>query len=847
MICLKNKVTRFLVTSLVTLMLLCLVIFSIMVIHMDKKNFETLSEIGTQYMSGMSERVRMHFETTCLDRLTQVEVMVNTISEEDFTDMVGLKEELEYIASAREFDHLAFFSNEGIFEMVYGDMIKVVDPEPFLDSLRKGEKKIAVGEGADGAGLVLLGIPCTYPMENREDCIALVASIPVSFVSDMLSLDKEDALTYAHIIRRDGSYVIRGGKTYFDSYFEHIRNDCGAHAKGYIDRLSDAMAVREDFGMIMESSDGRRNMYCNALPFSEWFLITIMPYGMLDETINNLSNQWLGMAILSCAVIIVALILIFIKYFQMTKQQMQALNKAREEAIEANKAKSEFLSNMSHDIRTPMNAIVGMTAIATANIDNQQQVQNCLKKISLSSKHLLGLINDVLDMSKIESGKMTLNMDRISLKEVMESIVSIVQPQIRAKKQSFDVLIHDIIEENVYCDSVRLNQVLLNFLSNAIKFTPDGGTIHVALHEEESPKGDEFVRTHIHVRDDGIGMTPEFQEKIFESFTREDSMRVRKTEGTGLGMAITKYIVDAMEGTIEIHSEIGKGTEFHVVLDLERAEVQEEDMVLPNWNMLLVDDDQVLCEATVQSLKSIGVNAQWALDGETAIEMIEKCNKMHDDFQIILLDWKLPGISGIQTARQIREKKGGDIPILLISAYDWSEIEEEARAAGITGFISKPLFKSTLFYGLRPYAGETKLEAASESEKEIDFNGKHILLAEDNDLNWEIASELLSELGLILDWAENGQICVEKFQESEQGHYDAILMDLRMPVMNGYEATMAIRASSRADANIPIIAMTADAFSEDIKKCLDCGMNAHVSKPIDIKEVSRLLERHMKG
>ncbi len=269
--------------------------------------------------------------------------------------------------------------------------------------------------------------------------------------------------------------------------------------------------------------------------------------------------------------------------------------------------------------------------------------------------------------------------------------------------------------------------------------------------------------------------------------------------------------------------------------------------MLPNWNMLLVDDDQVLCEATVQSLKSIGVNAQWALDGETAIEMIEKCNKMHDDFQIILLDWKLPGISGIQTARQIREKKGGDIPILLISAYDWSEIEEEARAAGITGFISKPLFKSTLFYGLRPYAGETKLEAASESEKEIDFNGKHILLAEDNDLNWEIASELLSELGLILDWAENGQVCVEKFEQSEVGFYDAVLMDLRMPVMNGYEATMAIRASSRADANIPIIAMTADAFSEDIKKCLDCGMNAHVSKPIDIKEVSRLLERHMKG
>ena len=842
----KNKVSRFLIISLVLLTLLCLLIFSVMVIHMDRKNFETLSEIGTQYMSGMSERVRMHFETTCLDRLTQVEVMVNTVSQEEYTDVAGLKAELEYVASARGFDHLAFYSKDGVFEMVYGSMIKVVDPEPFLESIQRGDKKIAVGEADNGEGLVLLGIPCEYPMANGESCIALVASIPVSYVSEMLSLEEENALTYAYIIRRDGSYVISGSQTNFDSYFEHIRNVCGEYAEGYIQKLAEAMAGRKDFAMIMESDDGRKNMYCNALPYSEWFLITIMPYGMLDETVNNLSNQWLTMAILSCAVILAALVLIFIKYFQMTKQQIQALNKAREEAIDANKAKSEFLSNMSHDIRTPMNAIVGMTAIATANIDNQQQVQNCLRKISLSSKHLLGLINDVLDMSKIESGKMTLNMDQISLKEVMESIVSIVQPQVRMKKQSFDVLIHDIIEENVYCDSVRLNQVLLNFLSNAIKFTPDGGTIHVALHEEESPKGENFVRTHIHVRDDGIGMTPEFQEKIFESFTREDSMRVRKTEGTGLGMAITKYIVDAMGGTINIQSELGKGTEFHVVLDLERAEVQEEDMILPNWNMLLVDDDQVLCESTVESLKSIGVNAQWALDGETAVQMIEKCHNTHDDYQIILLDWKLPGMSGIQTARMIREKKGGDIPILLISAYDWSEIEDEARAAGITGFISKPLFKSTLFYGLRQYAGAVDEDNVSAAEKEIDFNGKHILLAEDNDLNWEIASELLSELGLALEWAENGQICVDKFEQSEIGFYDAVLMDLRMPVMNGYEATKAIRASSRADADIPIIAMTADAFSEDIKKCLDCGMNAHVSKPIDIKEVSRLLERHMK-
>ena len=345
------------------------------------------------------------------------------------------------------------------------------------------------------------------------------------------------------------------------------------------------------------------------------------------------------------------------------------------------------------------------------------------------------------------------------------------------------------------------------------------------------------------VRDTGIGMTPEFKAKIFESFVREDSARVRRTEGSGLGMAITKYIVDAMGGAIEVSSAPGEGTSFHVTLDMEKAEIMEADMVLPSWPMLVVDDDRQLCESTAASLKSIGILADWTLDAESALEKVEAACRRGTPYHIILLDWKLPGMDGLAAARELRRRYGENIPILLISAYDWSEIEEEAKAAGISGFISKPLFKSTLYHGLKPFVeqGETPLE----TEEQFDLlKGKRVLLAEDNDLNWEIASELLTaELGLELDWAENGQICVEMLEKSPVGYYEAVLMDVRMPVMDGYEATAAIRGLERGDAAVPIIAMTADAFSEDIKKCLDAGMNAHVAKPIDIREVSRLLEK----
>ena len=340
-------------------------------------------------------------------------------------------------------------------------------------------------------------------------------------------------------------------------------------------------------------------------------------------------------------------------------------------------------------------------------------------------------------------------------------------------------------------------------------------------------------------------MSPDFLKKIYESYSRADGVRVSKTQGTGLGMAITKYIVDAMEGTIDIQSEPDKGTEFLLMLDFEKAAAMEMDMVLPSWNMLVVDDDELLCRTAIDTLKAIGIKAEWTLSGEKAIELVNQHHKKRDDYQIILLDWKLPGMDGIQVAKEIRCNLGDEVPILLISAYDWSEFEAEAREAGISGFISKPLFKSTLYHALRQYI-DTETEHDQTLNQSIDLSGRRILLAEDNELNWEVANELLSDLGVELDWAEDGRICLDKFQKSLQGYYDAILMDIRMPHMTGYEATKAIRGLNHPDAlSIPIIAMSADAFSDDIQHCLECGMNAHIAKPIDIIELTRLLKRYL--
>ena len=846
----KNKTNRYLMVIFVLMFILCGCLFLLLMKYVMNSGKKTAAEISGFYMDRMSTQIIKHFDTTVEIKLAQVESIVKTVPPEGQVQGRKLIQAMAVSGAARDFQFLCLLSEEGEVQLIFGEEVEIADEEPFLDSLKAGEKKIAVANiPSTDTTLVLLGVPCAYDMENGGKSIAMVAGIDVDYVNNTLFLDNPGVETYSHIIRRNGDFVIKSGTAVLNNYYDRLQNivleSDEQGADYYMEKVHESIDNKTLSTFIMSTNEGIKCVYVAPLPYSEWYLITTMSYDAMDGIIRKLDYNSLRTFLMVIIMMFTIFIVVFIMYYRITRFQMIEIDKARSEAIRANKAKSEFLSNMSHDIRTPMNAIVGMTAIATANIDDRQQLMNCLKKITLSSRHLLGLINDILDMSKIESGKMTLNPDMVSLREAMDSIVTIIQPQIKTKNQVFDVFISNILAENVYCDGVRLNQVLINFLSNAYKFTPEGGEIHVYLSQEESPRGDDFVRVHFRVKDSGMGMTPEFQKKIFESFSREDSTRVHKTEGTGLGMAISKYIVDAMEGTIEVHSEVGKGTEFHVILDLEKATVKEEDMVLPSWNMLLVDDDEQLCRETAEKLEELTIHCDWAVDGRTAIRMVEEHHNRQDAYQIVLLDWRMEGMNGIETARELRHKFGDEMPILIISAYDWSDIEEEAREAGISGFISKPLFKSTLYHGLLQYMGSSQEKEEVQKAPSKDFSGVRILLAEDNDINYEIANELLTAIGIEIEWAQNGQICVDMFEKSDKSYYDAILMDIRMPIMSGYEAARKIRSLTRQGAGLPIIAMTADAFSEDVKKCKECGMNDHTSKPIDMDILTRLLAKYL--
>ena len=527
----------------------------------------------------------------------------------------------------------------------------------------------------------------------------------------------------------------------------------------------------------------------------------------------------------------------------------QALSEAVRAAETANKAKSTFLSNMSHDIRTPMNAIIGFTTLAVSNIDDKKRVQDYLGKILSSSNHLLSLINDILDMSRIESGKIHLEETEVSLSEVLHDLKTIISGQIHAKQLELYMDEMDVTNEDVYCDKTRLNQVLLNLLSNAVKFTPAGGTVSVRIRQcHGTQKGSELYE--IRVKDNGIGMSQEFVQKIFSPFERERTSTVSRTQGTGLGMAITKNIVDMMGGTIEVQTEQGKGTEFIVRLPFRtQPEHQRTEKIaeLEGLKALVVDDDFNTCDSVTKMLVRVGMRSEWTLSGKEAVLRARQSMELGDAFHAYIIDWRLPDMNGIEVTRQIRSL-GDDTPIIILTAYDWSDIEAEARAAGVTAFCAKPLFMSDIRETLMTAIGQSQ----SEPEDSVlpaagsDFRGRCILLVEDNELNREIAVEILNEYGFLVDTAENGAEAVEKVKNSTSGKYDLVLMDVQMPVMNGYEATKQIRAlDDPALAGITILAMTANAFDEDRKKALKCGMDGFLSKPIVIEELISTLQKNL--
>lgn len=898
-----KKEYRLIIEGFIFIFILAVITFSTMNRYMDLQTEKDVRTIAQVHLQGVAEQELNRFEAIKAIRFSQMSSMKKEIIDSDTPAAADdVYKKLRHSAEFQNLTNCTLISADGEADSVYGSLIeKFGDKDFLLKSLKEGESIVTGGWSVDEQ-IIIYASPLSVPMKNGKKSMGMLWCKPMSTFSEMMNIQADQSLVYFHIIRRDGSYVLNNkdviGKTYYEKVLEHVTPE-HMSVRDAVEMIRQAISSDERFKMDTTYVDDisgineRQSVYASPLPDSNWYLVSIIPYGVLDETIQGMGHARNLAMFLAVGVLTLGILAVFLLYMRMTKQQMAALElanheteaaleeakaaneeaiaakeraeeatmeweaasddavkarqvaeKAREEAENANKAKSEFLSNMSHDIRTPMNAIIGMTNIAASHIDERERVADCLRKITLSSKQLLGLINDVLDMSKIESGKMSLTMEPLSLRETMETMCDIIRPQIKANNQNFDIYINDILSENVYCDGVRINQVLLNFLSNAVKFTPEDGNISISLYQEHSAKGNEYVRTHFIVADSGMGMSEEFRKKLFTAFEREEN-KVHKIQGTGLGMTITKHIIDAMGGTIEVESEQEKGSKFHVILDLERAKIETEEMKLPeDWKILIVDDSPELCETAELSLRELGTTPCSCQSGEEAVQIVEGASARGDHFFAILIDYKMGGMNGIETAREIRKILGDNTPISLISAYDWSEIEAEAKEAGIDGFISKPLFKSTLYRELKKYSKESTDQAqpVAEEKDTFDYQDKRFLIAEDIEINAEILKMVLTEQGSDVDWAPDGKIASEMFENSAPDYYDCILMDLRMPHMDGLTATRTIRKMDRSDAKeIPIIAMTADAFAEDVKKCLDAGMNAHVAKPVDFDELSKVL------
>ena len=597
------------------------------------------------------------------------------------------------------------------------------------------------------------------------------------------------------------------------------------------------------------------------------YTVGLYSYGFIDALLDNMAI--VGSAMLAVAAVILFLLLrdrkrqkAEIREKETARLELEAKNEELAEsqralsdaliaAEHANRAKTTFLNNMSHDIRTPMNAIVGFTALAASHIDNREQVQDYLGKISVSSQHLLSLINDVLDMSRIESGRVTIEETDVHLPDIIHDLRTIIQSNITSKQLELFIDTQDVRHEDIITDKLRLNQVLLNILSNAIKFTPAGGMISFRVIERPSPVSD-IANFEFRIKDNGIGMSEEFQKTIFDAFTRERTSTVSGIQGTGLGMAITKNIVDMMGGVITVNSEVGKGSEFVVQLPCRISGTSAKFEPLQELNglrALVADDDTDTCLSICSMLREIGMRPDWTNYGKEAVIRAKEALEQADEFRVYIIDWLMPDLNGIEAVRRIRKVIGDDTPIIILTAYDWADIEEEAKEAGVTAFCAKPLFMSELRSVLsKPFMESRETQAEKEETPELpDFNGKCVLLAEDNEMNQMIAEAILTEAGLTVEIAGDGSEAVEKMKEAPAGTYDIILMDIQMPKMNGYEAAKQIRAlEDPQKAEIPIVAVTANAFEEDRKIALEAGMNGHLAKPYDIPEIMETLKTLLK-
>lgn len=670
---------------------------------------------------------------------------------------------------------------------------------------------------------------------------------PLAELADRFSLSFYNNTGFSYVVDQAGDILIRSQHRNSNRTFQNLFDiiDLQGNDARQVDTFREALQTGKR-GVARFRYQNEDYVFCY-VPLENaagWYVVSIIPNCVIMEQANDIVQHSRAMmvCILASVFVLTAFVLV---YRRSMRRVLWAEEEARKAAESANIAKSRFLSNMSHDIRTPMNAIIGMTKLAADHADEPEKVRGYLKNIGLSSQLLVGLINDILDMSKIESGKMTLCNEANSLVTLTTEISNIIQPAAWQKGQRFAIRLHDVEHETLCFDMLRLNQVLLNLLSNAVKYTPEGGAINADITESASTR-EGYAHFTFRVEDNGIGMKPEFLKDIFHAFTREQDSRVNKTEGTGLGMAITKMIVDMMEGTVAVESEPSKGTAFTVDLDLQLApDGAPQALSLPPMRILVVCDDTATCRSAAGFLNSLGAYADIACCGADAIRMLAAAVQNGQRYDAILTDWELPDMDGLQALQAFRAQGGEKPPALIVATYDWARIAPKAVGAGADGFLAKPFFRSTLYQCMRQYVLHDALPT-EEQDRTVNLAGKRILIAEDNALNQEIAKELLENVGAQVEVAGNGQECVGRFAHAAPGYFDLILMDVHMPVMDGYEATRRIRRLPRPDAaQIPIFAMTADAFAEDIKAARAAGMDSHLAKPLNIPAMLQEIQRFL--
>ncbi len=631
-----------------------------------------------------------------------------------------------------------------------------------------------------------------------------------------------------------------------------MENDSSRRTKGeqtWDEYMKDILALNTGYVVFRtDSTDGWEYMYYGPAGINQWAIAVSVPEREAFDSMFAVRRIGLVTGVLMMVTVAVYYAIIRRKASQeMTHAVERAvLEEKLKKAEAAERAKTTFLSNMSHDIRTPMNAIIGFTTLAETNLDNKSRVQEYLAKILSSSNHLLSLINDILDMSRIESGKLNIEEKPCSISDIFRDMRNIIQTQMQAKQLNFFMDTMDVTDEDIYCDKLHVNQVLLNLLSNAIKFTPAGGSVSMMISQKPgAPSG--YGAYEIRVKDTGIGMSPEFAERIFEPFERERTSTVSGIQGTGLGMAITKSIVSTMGGTIEVYTEKDKGTEFVINLQFRLQSGPKEVQrihELTGVRGLVVDDSFSTCDSVTKMLTQIGMRAEWTMHGKEAVLRAKQAVEMGDEFYTYIIDWALPDLSGLEVVRQVRAIVGEHVPIIILTAYDWTAFEDEAIKAGVTAFCNKPIFISELRDVLVSALGkvDAPLQAKVLPDPVEELKGKRILLVEDNELNREIAQELLEESGFAVETAEDGTVAVEKMSVAAPGYYSLVLMDIQMPVMNGYDTARAIRAlPDPALAGVPIVAMTANAFDEDRRLALEAGMNDHVAKPIQVDKLIQVL------